>query len=668
MQIKIYLLFLLTLTSISIKSNAQELFPKKELYHIWVLADEKLDAGLFDDALRLYNTHADNPSFSMKVRQIARLKEITSDADKLKKRGQYAEAVEKYKEYRKLKDIGSLAIFEKKIEECLNQINKAKLTELTAQQRIITGFEFTHRGREKLSRLDTAGAKRDFNNAKILGGNRNNILKEQYIEGIRITNELTKWGKDNLARISTDHNAELATLESYRSIRNIDIPDIELRIKELKTGIAGNNSLAAIAKLCDTELLIKYVNTNKHSITTSTFLISRLNEFSSTQKKIAILKQDNINSETVKSAYQSLISWTDDLPAEIQSEMKNCIQNEYAAYISALPNQQAADRVPETIKEKCEGEEDFKRGILLIRKELASCNLIRAQSLWKTTSSYITNCYNKEALLKEKQALRDSISNMARVDSILNVYRGQIRKLKDLSECAKIEKIYQQMNMLPVCDKEQLALEIKNGLSENENCRKNTWWKLDLIGNVGRTTPKYKVGNSSEQMDDGWMKSAGLQISYIDNDNPFDFLAGLEYFSIDYYSLGTSGSIKESFVINGANAFFNIKLHTKNNRERLRPYLKFGPEVMIPVTYEYKNHFNSSGVSSTNELQRTVFSATGAVGMEIQKKNFGAFAEGYYNYGLGNLYNSSLSHITTTNEKVDARLIKYGLRIGIRLW
>ena len=51
----------------------------------------------------------------------------------------------KYTEYRKLKDVGTLGIFEKKIEQCLTQINNSRLTELTNQQRIITGFEFAHR-------------------------------------------------------------------------------------------------------------------------------------------------------------------------------------------------------------------------------------------------------------------------------------------------------------------------------------------------------------------------------------------------------------------------------------------------------------------------------------------------------------------------------------------
>lgn len=127
MQIKVYLLFILSVISLSTITNAQELFPKKELYHVWILAEEKLDAGQFDDALRLYNTHKENLNFAMKIRQISRIKEISSEAEKLCRRGNYAEAVDKYKEYRKLKDVPTLGVFEKKIDECLVQINKESL-------------------------------------------------------------------------------------------------------------------------------------------------------------------------------------------------------------------------------------------------------------------------------------------------------------------------------------------------------------------------------------------------------------------------------------------------------------------------------------------------------------------------------------------------------------
>ena len=46
MQIKCYLFCLTSFIFVATASSAQELFPKKELYHVWILAGEKPDAGL----------------------------------------------------------------------------------------------------------------------------------------------------------------------------------------------------------------------------------------------------------------------------------------------------------------------------------------------------------------------------------------------------------------------------------------------------------------------------------------------------------------------------------------------------------------------------------------------------------------------------------------------
>jgi hypothetical protein len=56
--------------------------------------------------------------------------------------------------------------------------------------------------------------------------------------------------------------------------------------------------------------------------------------------------------------------------------------------------------------------------------------------------------------------------------------------------------------------------------------------------------------------------------------------------------------------------------------------------------------------------------------LEIQKQHFGVFAEVFGNYGLGNsMYNASLTHVLTAqNQKVEAKIIKAGIRIDIRLW
>ena len=603
----------------------------------------------------------------MKVRQITRVKEILSEAERLKKRGNYAEAISKYKEYRKLKDVPTLGIFEKKIEACLTSINKGKLTELTDQQRVITGFEWAHRGREKLSQLDTLGAKRDFNNARILGGSRNNILKEQYIEGNRITAALAKWGEKKYEFEKSKHSKaeEAAFLATYRDIRNVDIPEVEVKMKALKAEIEGNNSLREISKMCDTDLMISYVNNHKSDLSASDALLARLNEFRSTQKKIGLLKTNKDNAATVKSAYESLLNWTEDFPEDIRGNVKACIGNEYSTYIATISGP------VQTQVSVCAGLEDYNKGIVLIRRELSNCNTAKAQVLWKKNLAYVKDCKDVKGILQANKSLKDSVLLMVKNDSLLTVYRSQIQQLVQTGDCAKRIQVYEQMKSLRVCNQDVLDEEIETGLADTKNCENKSWWRPELTGSVARNMPKYSVAGVSRKMGSGWSSSAGAQFSFIDHKNPADFTIGLEYFTTNYYSEQSGGSVMENFDLSGASVLVAIKLHQVNtNPDKFRPYLKVGTEILIPTSYEYENFSNFQKASGTDQLQKTMLSVTGAVGMEIQKQHFGAFAEVFGNYGLENsIYNASLTHVLTAqNQKLEARIVKVGVRIGLRLW
>ena len=664
MQIKIYLVFILSFFFLTNTNKAQELFPKKELYHIWILAEEKLDAGQFEDALRLYNTHKESPNFAMKIRQISRLKEISADAERLRKRGNYAAAVDKYKEYRKLKDVNTLGLFEKKIEDCLTQINKGSLAELTVQQRVITGFEWAHRGREKLSLLDTIGAKRDFNNARILGGNRNTVLKEQYQEGNRVTEALSKWGQRKLEFELSSHSKadEASFLSSYREIRNIDIPDLEIKIKTLKAEADGNSSLTGIAKSCDIDLLIGYVENNKTRVPASAELLSRLREFRSTKRKIDLLKQNNENLATVKSAYETLLSWADELPEEIKRDVKSCIDAEYKTIGTAEIKKYT---------QTCSGLEDFKKGLRLIRTELSNCNSSKAQSLWKQNIAFLKDCENAGDILKSVKTLGDSVSSVTKNDSLFKMYSVQIQKSKEKGDCIETIKLYDQMKSLRVCNQDVLDEEVETGLAEiTQNCSNNSWFKIEFTGGVARVLPKYSILNAPKKMAGGWANSVGLQLSFIDHKNPVDFSIGIEYLKATYYSLDVFDSRQEDFSLSGANVLLGLKLHKPDTKpEKLRPYVKIGSEILIPFSYTYQNYSPATKFNATSETQKTILSLTGAIGLEIQKKRFGAFIESFGGFGLGNIYNSKVEHLTNSpNQKVSGQLSKFGLKVGIRLW
>ena len=677
---------------------AQELFSKKELYHVWVLAGEDLDNGKFDDALNLYRTHPEDPSFSMKVRQISRLKEISSEAERLRKRGNFADALDKYKEYRKLKDIGTIGILEKKIADCLTQINKGKLTELTAQQRIITGFEWAHRGRQKLSEMDTIGAKRDFNNARILGGNRNNILKEQYVEGNRIVGALTQWGmeKSKFEKSGKSSKEQLAFLQTYRDIRNVDIPAVELEIKELRSELEGKRTLTSVAKLCDADLLLRFVNSNQDNIQASASLIGRLKEYKSTLNKISQLKQNSNNAATVESAYASMISWVKDFPAEIRSDLTECIKKDrfetftnYAitaknnadekseAKFLKIAKQPISDSANEEEVEKpsainnCRGLEDFNKGVSLVRRELANCNPVRAKSIWEKNLIYLKGCDNSRAILSEKKSLKDSIFLMVRNDSLVTVYRKQIQNMLAQGECSKTVKLYEQMRTLKVCRQDIVDEEVEAGLAAARNCKNNSWWRPEITGSFAAAIPKYTVAGVERKMENGYIATAGAQISFIDHKNPIDFTIGVEYFTMQYSSVGSLGSVLENYSLSGGYGNISIKLHqTNTNPNKIRAYIKLGTAVMIPVSYEYESFAVFSKVSGTDQLQKTVLSGVGGIGLEIQKEHFSAFIEGFGSYALANnIYNSSLSHIVTAqNQRVESRISTVGVRVGLRLW
>jgi hypothetical protein len=663
MRLKLLLLALLIFTAVG-PVWAQEKFPKKELYAVWMAAEEKLDQGKFNDALTLYKAYPRDSSFMLRSRQARLLVEVAGEGERLFKRDQFAEALDKFKEYRKFKDMGTLRFFEEKIEACLQQINKEKLTELTSQQRVITGFEFAHRGREKLSKLDTAGAKMDFSNAKSLGGNRNNILKEQYIEGLRTTQEITSWGKKNLTSSGSRSNEEkIKVLESYREIRNVDLPGIEDEIKLLKANIHGNASLTDIAQMCDIDLLIKQVESNSSAIQSSDFFISRLREFRSTRQKIIILKQSPANAETVRSAYSTLVSWTDDLPVEVRAGVKGCIEKEFAEYSAKYPAASAP------VSQKCQGEDSFRQTVILVRKELANCNLNRSKLLWNQAVAFIQKCENSSSLLRANVSLKDSIERFTKNDSLIVGYRVRMQELANANDCQRLREVFEQIKSLKTCNASALEHEIEEGLAMVNNCKANSWLKIQTVGGFYGVKPQYKIGEKTKDMPTGWMATAGIELAYIDHKNIAEFVASVQYFQTNYYSNGALGSISEDFTIQGINGSLGIKLHLPNTQPaRIRPYVKFGPEINVPLTYKYQNYSSVVTIDGVDQLQKTVLSIYGGLGIEIQKKQFGAFLELVGAPGFGNLYKSNVSHLSASKERVEASLTRFGIKLGLRLW
>ncbi|WP_025763911.1 hypothetical protein [Dyadobacter tibetensis] len=690
MQIKLYLLLFISLSTAQVW--AQEMFPKKELYHVWILAGEDLDKGNFDEAAMLYSTHSEIPSFKIKLQQIAYLKKLRSEAERLQKKGNYAEAVDKYKEYRKLKDIGSIGIFEKKISDCLTLINQRKLGELTSQQRVITGFEWAHRGRQKLSQMDTIAARKDFNNARILGGSRNNILKEQYQEGLRQVEALTKWGK--LKAVSDIASApleeQLSFLRSYREIRNIDLPSVELKIKQLEAELEGNNSIKKIAKLCDTDLLLTHVQNHAGRIENAQELSKKLQQYKSTVQKINQLKLNTVHAATVESAYSSLLTWIADFPEDIRDDLTACILKDrfqtfenYSEMAQINSDKKSAEKFKKLAQQSipsnrlgeservCEGLADFHAALLLIRRDLQDCQAANALLKWSKGEEYLENCPQKDEILEKNRSLKDSIDSRVADEKLINEYFQEASTLIARGACASAIDIYIKMKGLQACNQDKIDEKITQGMLQANGCKKNAWWKIEITGGLAGSMPKYKLDGKTLQMGNGQETSFGAQVSYIDHQNPVDFTLGLAYFHCQYYAMGSLGSVLEDYRLSGLNTIFAIKLHLPNtNPNKLRPYVKLGTEFIIPTDYGYESFSTFKKVEGTSQIQKTILSVTGAVGIEIQKKNFGASLEGFTNFMMANsIYNSSIDHIITApHQPLEATVTKLGVRASLRFW
>ncbi|WP_138477986.1 hypothetical protein [Dyadobacter bucti] len=656
------ILILLLLCSQSVLSQVK--FSKTELYTVWLLAEEKLENGKFEEAGQLYKLYPNDPTFILRSEQVKQLSAIKTEGEKLLKKRQYVQALEKFKEYRKLDGIGTIGYLEKRIERCLEEVNKTNRDELTVQQRIITGFEFAHRGRAKLSALDTAGAHRDFATARRLGGKKNNILTEQVIEGFRVLAKLAEWSKqyDEVQAKGASDIDKLNALVSYHEIRNIDLPKIEIEIKAIKSRLSGNYSIAAIAKNCDLDLLVSYVETNRSTTNVSELALSHLRDMRSTIRKIDKLSDRKSNSETVKSAYESLLVWSQELPDTFRGNIDSCIREKQAAYLMTLEPSES------TSKKNCPGLSSYNRGIALARRELANCNLRQSKTLLNEAIEFVKDCDQTIALSVESLGIRDSLELYIRSDSLLRAARASISQL-DQKDCNEATRLFVLMSKLKTCDPIALKEEVSNGLANLTNCGRLSWWRLQLVANGSGIKPRLKTGDTSRDMGIGWAGSAGIELSYIDHKNIVEFAGGVQYFNTYFYSNSSSKTVQEDFDIRGASGSLSIKIHFPDtDPNKIRAYLKFGPEIQIPLTYRYKNYSTSVETSDVALLQRSILFATGGIGAEIQRKKFGAYVEVSASSSLGNLYRTNSSHLSVGTQKIETNVSRLGISVGVRFW
>ncbi|WP_428662978.1 hypothetical protein [Runella sp.] len=207
-----------------------------------------------------------------------------------------------------------------------------------------------------------------------------------------------------------------------------------------------------------------------------------------------------------------------------------------------------------------------------------------------------------------------------------------------------------------------------------ERCKsETTYFRPEVIGAYSLIKPTYTVGDKAQEMSIGHYISGGLQLSLISHTSLADFSIGAEYFQTQFQSLGSINDTKyvlEDFSLKGVNGFATIKLHKVNtDPERWRPYIKFGLEAMIPLSYRYENYASRSIMESKGQLSSQSFSGIGGIGIELQRKHFGCFLELYGSYNFTGIYNTNATNLSTTlNSSIRANIHRAGIRLGIRPW
>jgi hypothetical protein len=663
-----------------------------ELWAVWEEAEKKLEAGQFDNAITLYRAY--EPNFSYRLKQVEGLKKLYIEGQRLQKTGKYPEAINAYKKHRNFEGVGSLAAFETKIDECIQQMAGTNISSTNNSgtkdfERRIMASELAYKGQKKLRDLDTLGAERDYSLAKKYGGNLSATLKEQYEEGLKITRELREWGRkyrtSKTQKLSLEQEKEL--LESYRRIKGVPVINtVETRTKEIIAKIEGSNSMLSYAQNCETDLLLNYISENQSRLAYSQSLVSTLGQYRSIQYKIGMLKSSSENSRTVKSAYYSIDSMVrsiKELPEDVKASLEECIKNDKAKTFEGYADQarksgnvsvarkyeaiaQGQDINIDAAPVPCAGAAAFNRGISVVREHLKACKPSEAKRIWDTVSRQLGNCEQKTDILESYQSLQDSISSMSANERTLTGYLADARKLVQDKKFEDAKLKYQQMAALDVCNSSERDQEVRKGLAEIKSREIRPMYRIGLSGSVGTNKPAYQY----KRMSYGLVTTGGIEASFIDHHNPVDVVLGAEYLNTFYYALDNEAYTTERYQLDGVSLSLVVKLHLPNtNPNRVRPYLKIGREEIIPVNYEFENYSTSVIVKDRKQLKKTVSSIQGGFGLEMQRKRFGFFVEGSFNYGIGGLYNKSIANQgVNTDTPSGAYFRRAAARFGLRFW
>ncbi|GAB2780748.1 hypothetical protein GCM10027275_25390 [Rhabdobacter roseus] len=514
MRIKrlLYLFFALTLA----QSAQAQLFQNRNLYDVWITAEYKLNAGRFEEALKLYETAPEVPEFRKRLATARELHALFQQAERLYRSQKYAEALEIYSQYRAVDKALEVAVFERRIQACLQQIDKVLSKKLSESTRVVAGFEWAYKGERQLSVLDTAGALRSFTKARQLGASLNSTLREQYQEGLREVQAMRDWGAAYRQALETrDPERIAALLRTYRLVSKYIIGTLEYEIKSQEEILSGGNAqdpatrLQRYAAECSSENLLNYIRNNQAQLTRAHDMLEVLREYRQIEANIAGLKKDPENGAFLESAYNSLIHKGTQVP-QVGTFLQLCAQKEYYHYLMQAARQLEKEGDESTQKDKyeaatrylvnarqlnlpeywleidemqrrisdklgCESSlQDFERAVVDVRQNLVNCRIQEGKRGWDEAWAKLSACApNETGLWLRHRSLRDSLYYLARADSLFSVLSSQANRELQLKQCSEARQLYLRMSSLAVCDAPAREVLVADGLRAVAECEKS---------------------------------------------------------------------------------------------------------------------------------------------------------------------------------------------------
>lgn len=517
----IRLLLLCAIVLATLTEGQGQKFVNRNLYDIWITAGEHLDAGRFEDAIRLYEVAPTVPEFAKRLTASRKIQTVFQNGERFYRARRYPEALEAFSRYRMIDPTLQVAILDSRILDCLQELDKKLTAKLDATTRVVAGFEWAYKGEQQLSVLDTVAAKRSFTKAKQLGGGLNTTLREQYQQGLQSVKSLGSWGDAYHRTAKKDGSHSLGNLRAYRSASRYIVSELEYEIKSAEEGekatlVASSATALAdrmegYAQECRIEDLYFFVKNNRKLIPDADTLAGRIADYRRVESDVMRLKNNPANRPFLESAYGSLLETAARIP-QLGPAVLSCAKKNYfedlveVARIAETQGDETAEKEKYhnamgylvqawtlelaqfdaqlnemqnrlATKLDCEAKQrEFASVATEIRKELSNCRVEEAWRLWEPARTRLAGCGPSDpGFFDSYRNMQDMVYRFHREDSLFKVLRPRAEQALVSRQCGDAQLLFQQLAGLDLCDiapRDQALLKSRERISECEriNC------------------------------------------------------------------------------------------------------------------------------------------------------------------------------------------------------